>query len=83
MCATHGNISPEAQVTTGCWHHGMVMVGLPYSEPDLAKTSSGGTPYGASHVSGHDGGMAISDEESRLCIALGKRVAEMATRLNS
>ncbi len=64
-------------------HHGMVMVGLPYSEPDLAKTSSGGTPYGASHVSGPDGGMAISDEESRLCIALGKRVAEMATKLNS
>ena len=64
-------------------HHGMVMVGLPYSEPDLAKTSSGGTPYGASHVSGSDGGMAINDEESRLCIALGKRVAEMATKLNS
>ncbi len=64
-------------------HHGMVMVGLPYSEPDLAKTSTGGTPYGASHVSGHDGGLAISDEESRLCIALGKRVAGLALKLDS
>jgi NAD(P)H dehydrogenase (quinone) len=61
----------------------MVMVGLPYSEPDLAKTSTGGTPYGPSHVSGHDGNQPLSDEESRLCIALGKRVAEMATKLNA
>lgn len=64
-------------------HHGMVMVGLPYSEPDLAKTSSGGTPYGASHVSGHDSSLAISDEESRLCIALGKRVAGLALKMRA
>ena len=64
-------------------HHGMVMMGLPYSEPDLAKTSTGGTPYGASHVSGHDGSSPISDEESRLCIALGKRVAGMALKLGA
>jgi len=63
-------------------HHGMVMVGLPYSEPDLAKTSTGGTPYGASHVAGHDG-LPMSDEESRLCIALGKRVGGLALKLGS
>ena len=63
-------------------HHGMVMVGLPYSEPDLAKTSSGGTPYGASHYAGPNNDLALSNEESRLSIALGKRVAEMALRLS-
>ena len=58
------------------------MVGLPYSEPDLAKTSSGGTPYGASHYAGPNNDLALSNEESRLSIALGKRVAEMALRLS-
>tara|TARA_R110002096_G_scaffold409385_1_gene608736 strand:- start:40 stop:630 length:591 start_codon:yes stop_codon:yes gene_type:complete len=64
-------------------HHGMVMAGLPYSEPDLAKTTTGGTPYGASHVSGHDGALPVSEEESRLCIALGKRVAGLALKLSA
>lgn len=63
-------------------HHGMVMVGLPYSEPDLAKTSSGGTPYGASHYAGPNNDLPLSDEESRLSIALGKRVAEVALKLS-
>ena len=63
-------------------HHGMVMVGLPYSEPDLAKTSSGGTPYGASHLAGPESNNPLTDEESRLCIALGKRIAEMALKLS-
>lgn len=63
-------------------HHGMVMVGLPYSEPDLAKTSGGGTPYGASHYAGPNNDLPLSDEESRLSIALGKRVAEVALKLN-
>ena len=64
-------------------HHGMVMVGLPYSESDLAKTTTGGTPYGASHYAGPNSDLALSEEESRLCIALGKRVADMALKLNS
>jgi len=64
-------------------HHGMVMVGLPYSEPDLAKTSTGGTPYGASHYAGPNSDLPLSDEESRLCLALGKRVANMAMKLHS
>ena len=64
-------------------HHGMVMVGLPYSESDLAKTTTGGTPYGASHYAGPNSDLALAEEESRLCIALGKRVADMALKLNS
>ena len=62
-------------------HHGMVIVGLPYSEPDLVSTRTGGTPYGASHVAGIDGDRAVTDEERRLCLALGKRLAETAVRL--
>lgn len=64
-------------------HHGMVMVGIPYSEPDLAKTTSGGTPYGASHTAGPDSKQPLTDEEIRLCIGLGRRVAEMAKKLES
>lgn len=62
-------------------HHGMLMVGIPYSEPDLAKTASGGTPYGASHVAGGDGTRPVTEEELRLARALGKRTAEIAKRL--
>ena len=62
-------------------HHGMVYSGLPYSEPDLMRTRSGGTPYGASHVAGADSSLAISDEEKRLCQALGKRIARLALKL--
>ena len=62
-------------------HHGMVMVGLPYSEPALSSTSSGGTPYGPSHVAGAEDDRPITDDERKLCIALGKRLAETALKL--
>jgi NAD(P)H dehydrogenase (quinone) len=62
-------------------HHGMIMVGLPYSEPELSSTNTGGTPYGASHVAGATDDRAISDDERKLCIALGKRLAETALKL--
>ena len=62
-------------------HHGMVIVGLPYSEPELMSTTGGGTPYGASHVAGPADDKPISDAERRLCIALGKRLAETALKL--
>ncbi len=62
-------------------HHGMLFVGLPYSEPDLTNTASGGTPYGASHWAGADDKRPLSEEEKRLCHALGKRVAEIAHHL--
>jgi NAD(P)H dehydrogenase (quinone) len=62
-------------------HHGMVIVGIPYTEPELNSTRSGGTPYGASHVSGTANDRAVSDEESKLAFALGKRLASVAKRL--
>ena len=62
-------------------HHGMVLVGIPYTEPDLNTTRSGGTPYGASHVAGPLGDFAVTDEEKRLAFALGKRLAGIARKL--
>ena len=64
-------------------HHGMIMVGLPYSEPSLSATQSGGTPYGASHIGGAADDKPITDDERKLCIALGKRLAETALKLNN
>ncbi len=62
-------------------HHGMLITGLPYSETDLMHTTSGGTPYGASHFAGDDNKRPLSEEEKRLCKALGKRVAGIAVKL--
>ncbi len=62
-------------------HHGMVIVGLPYSEPELSATTSGGTPYGASHIAGPADNQPITEAERKLCIALGKRLAETALKL--
>jgi NAD(P)H dehydrogenase (quinone) len=62
-------------------HHGMVIVGLPYSEPELSATQSGGTPYGASHVAGLTNDRPISEAEKKLCLALGRRLAETALKL--
>jgi NAD(P)H dehydrogenase (quinone) len=63
-------------------HHGMVVTGIPYAEPDLSSTSTGGTPYGASHVAGPKADRPVSEEEQRLCIALGKRLATLALKLS-
>lgn len=62
-------------------HHGMTIVGLPYSEPALSTTQSGGTPYGASHIGGAMDDQPLSDDERQLCLALGKRLAETALKL--
>lgn len=62
-------------------HHGMLIVGLPYSEPELMTTHSGGTPYGASHLAGVNADLPISEEERELCVALGSRLAGVASRL--
>ena len=64
-------------------HHGMVICGLPYREPELMRTRSGGTPYGASHVAGPDSARPLDEDEKRLCAALGHRLAELARRLAS
>lgn len=62
-------------------HHGMLLLGIPYTETDLTTTRSGGTPYGASHLAGPHDDIAITDEEHRLCVALGRRLANAAARL--
>jgi len=62
-------------------HHGMLLVGLPYSEAALMNTTTGGTPYGASHVAGAQNERAISADERALCLALGKRIATVAKAL--
>jgi NAD(P)H dehydrogenase (quinone) len=64
-------------------HHGAVIVGIPYTEAALNQTSSGGTPYGASHVAGTDGDKPITDHERELARALGRRVAGIAAKLQS
>jgi NAD(P)H dehydrogenase (quinone) len=62
-------------------HHGMLIVGLPYSEPELFATTGGGTPYGASHHAGAAGERPVSEHERRLCMALGRRLATIALKL--
>ena len=64
-------------------HHGMLIVGIPYSEPELSSTQSGGTPYGASHIGGAMDDKKITEDEKKLCLALGKRLAETALKLAS
>lgn len=63
-------------------HHGMLLVGIPYSETTLNTTTTGGTPYGASHITGSNHDMPFSEDEKTLAKALGKRVAELAQTLN-
>jgi len=62
-------------------HHGMLIVGVPYTEPELGATAGGGTPYGASHVAGMDSTRPLSQDERRLCLALGRRLAQVAVKL--
>ena len=62
-------------------HHGMLLLGLPYTLPELTNTKSGGTPYGPSHVAGPDSDLDLDDDERRLCRALGRRLAQVASRL--
>lgn len=63
-------------------HHGMVIVGVPYTEPALMQTGAGGTPYGASHVAGAGSNRPVTEEEARLCRALGLRLADIALALH-
>jgi NAD(P)H dehydrogenase (quinone) len=62
-------------------HHGMLILGLPYSETDLLRTTSGGTPYGPSHLAGGESNQPLTEEENRLCQALGRRLAGVALAL--
>jgi NAD(P)H dehydrogenase (quinone) len=62
-------------------HHGMLILGLPYTESQLNATRTGGTPYGASHFAGTADDQPVSDAERELCLAQGRRLAEIALRL--
>ncbi|HZM36150.1 MAG TPA: NAD(P)H:quinone oxidoreductase [Burkholderiales bacterium] len=62
-------------------HHGMLLMGLPYTQPELNATRAGGTPYGASHFAGLADDQPVGEDERLLCIAQGKRLAELALRL--
>jgi NAD(P)H dehydrogenase (quinone) len=64
-------------------HHGMLITGVPYTERELNTTRSGGTPYGPSHLAGTDSRLAVTADEAALCRALGKRIAEIASKLNT
>ncbi len=63
-------------------HHGMLITGLPYTERELLTTDNGGTPYGASHRAGPGADRNLDEVEAKLCRALGKRIAQLALRLN-
>ena len=64
-------------------HHGMVIVGLPYTQPELNSTKSGGTPYGPSHMAGPNDKAPVTEEERKLAYGQGQRLAEVAVRLTT
>jgi NAD(P)H dehydrogenase (quinone) len=78
-----GNESTLISMMLPLLHHGMLISGIPYTEPDLASTLTGGTPYGASHVSGANGNPTLSESESRLALSQGKRLAIFAKKLST
>lgn len=63
------------------FHQGMLLLGLPYSETELLRTTSGGTPYGPSHLAGADSKLPLTEEEKHLCLAMGRRLARTALAL--
>ena len=78
-----GNESTLLSMMLPLFHHGMLLMGLPYSHPELSSTQTGGTPYGASYISGMNGDPTLSDDELTLARALGKRLAETALKLQA
>ena len=78
-----GNESTLLSMMLPLFHHGMLLMGLPYSHPELSSTQTGGTPYGASHISGMSGDPTLSEDELALARALGKRLAEPALLLQT
>jgi NAD(P)H dehydrogenase (quinone) len=64
-------------------HHGMLLLGLPYSETDLVHTEAGGTPYGPSHLAGINNDLPLTEPEKRLCLAMGRRLAKTAIALQA
>lgn len=80
--STHGgNESTLLSMMLPLWHHGMLVLGIPPTETAVMTTTTGGSPYGATHVAGLDNDRPISNEERRLCLAQGRRLAEIALKL--
>ena len=77
-----GNEATLLSMTLPLLHHGMLVMGLPFTEPELSTTTSGGTPYGVSHVAGPDGNPQLSADESRLAFIQGQRLALLTRKLN-
>jgi len=61
----------------------MIIMGLPFTLPQLSATATGGTPYGASHFAGPNNERPISEDEKSLCLALGRRLAELSLKLGA
>lgn len=78
-----GNESTLITMMLPLLHHGMIIVGTPYSETALMSTTTGGTPYGASHWAGTESNQPISEAERQLCLAQGRRIAEIAKKLQA
>lgn len=76
-----GNEATLLNLSIPLLHHGMLLVGVPYSEPELHKTTSGGTPYGASHVSGLQSDSKLTESELAICTSLGQRIAKLSQQL--
>ncbi|KAF0814070.1 NAD(P)H dehydrogenase (quinone) [Andreprevotia sp. IGB-42] len=76
-----GNESTLLTMMLPLLHHGMVIVGMPFTEQLLSTTTQGGTPYGPSHIAGPESRAPVSDAEKQLCIAQGRRLAEIALKL--
>ena len=78
-----GNETTLVSMMLPLMHHGMLLLGLPYTEPALMTTATGGTPYGASHWAGVDGAQSMSADTRTLATALGRRLAETARTLQA
>jgi NAD(P)H dehydrogenase (quinone) len=78
-----GNETTLVTMMLPLMHHGMLLLGIPYSEASLSSTRTGGTPYGASHIGGAMDDQPISEDEKKLCLSLGKRLAETALKLSN
>ncbi|WP_105254530.1 NAD(P)H:quinone oxidoreductase [Pseudoalteromonas sp. T1lg75] len=77
-----GNETTLLHLSIPLLHHGMLLVGVPYDVPALNATTTGGAPYGASHVAGLDNNSQLSSDEKQICQALGRRLANLARKLN-
>ena len=77
-----GQESTLLSMTLPLLHHGMLVMGLPFTEARVTTTTSGGTPYGASHIAGPNGNPTLSDTESHLAFVQGQRLAILAKKLS-